>query len=310
MNIRRFIAYLLCLSLLLTAFTLVSCDDTIADETTEVSTEKATEVTTEAETSAPVGDVVEYSVKISSEGKFLLDEVEFEVYADRECTSLRARGETNSKGEGKFKLPETTYYLKLKSAPDGYQYEELYEITNTSTSITLKSYIRDNAPASNFRYQTGDVIHNFILSGEGEGAITVADALEQYNCIVLNFWYIGCGPCKAEFPYIQSAYEKYSDKVGFFALNGNPAESNQDIANFMSQNGYTFKTGRADNAIINYFGIVGFPTTIIIDKYGVICLMETGSVPEEAPFVNAFAHFTSDSYSETTIFDSLHDIGT
>lgn len=311
MNKTKIISLLLCLCLAASSFVFASCNNTDKGQsdiaTSDTTTEKETEQSTEEDTDTPK-EKIEYKVTFKSNGNLALDGVEFEVYADQSFTSLRARGETNSKGEATVKLTKGEYFVKITSAPDGYKYEDVYTITSTDTLINLESYIRDDIPAANFKYQLGDVIHNFVLSGNGDNAVTVADALEKYDCIVLNFWYIGCGPCKAEFPYIQSAYEKYSDKVGFYALNGNPAESDQDIASFMSQNNYTFNTGRADNSLVNYFGITGFPTTIVIDKYGVICIMDMGSVPDESPFVNAFKHFTSDSYSETTLFNSLHDI--
>lgn len=307
----KIISILLCLCLALSTFIFASCDNGIKGDpdiaTSQQTTEKETEADTEADTGA-TAEKVEYKVSVKSKGNLELGGVEFEVYADAECTSLRARGETNLRGEATFKLAAAECYLKITAAPDGYRYDELYTITDTATSIQLESYIRDEAPAASFVYQVGDVVHNFVLSGKGDDAVTVADALEEYGCIVLNFWYIGCGPCKAEFPYIQSAYTQYADKVGFFALNGNSAESDADIEAFMSQNNYTFSTGRADNGILSCFGISAFPTTIVIDRFGVICLIEVGSVPEEAPFVNAFEYFTSENYTETKFFDSLHDV--
>lgn len=309
MNRIKITSLLLCLCLAISSLALVSCDNHNGGESIATTGEHTTETEkTESETSAATTEKTEYTVSVKSAGCLELQEVEFEVYADKECTSLRARGETDLSGKATFKLALGEYYIKITSAPDGYIFNELYTVTSSDTLITLESYIRDEAPAANFTYQKGDVIHNFVLSGKGDTAITVKDALEEYGCIVLNFWYIGCGPCKAEFPYIQSAYEKYSEKVGFFALNGNPAESDADIESFMTSNNYTFKTGRADNALMNNFDVAGFPTTVIIDKYGVICVIDMGSVPQEAPFVNAFEYFTSDIYTETKFFDSLHDI--
>lgn len=306
----KIISILLCLCLALSTLIFASCDDESKGEPDIAASQQTTQAETENETEADTvsGEKTEYTVTVKSQGSLELGGIEFEVYADAECTSLRARGETNLKGEATFKLAASECYLKITSAPDGYRYDELYTITDTATSIQLESYIRDQAPTSDFRYQLGDVVHNFVLSGEGEDAVTVADTLEEYGCLVLNFWYIGCGPCKAEFPYIQSAYTQYSDKVGFFALNGNSAESDADIEAFMSQNNYTFPTGRADNGILSCFGISAFPTTVVIDKFGVVCLIEVGTAPDESVFVNTFDFFTSDSYTQTKFFDSLHDV--
>ena len=45
---------------------------------------------------------------------------------------------------------------------------------------------------------------------------------------MLNFWFTGCDPCKAEFPLMQSAYEAYSDKVEVITMN--PTEITGDTA--------------------------------------------------------------------------------
>ena len=308
MNRTRLISLLVCIALIFSAaVALTSCDQEINTntDTTEATTPMETEVQTEAETSAPA-EKIEYTISVVSEGKLALSGVEFEVYADAEFTSLKAYGETNANGKATVKLVEgQTYYLKMLVAPDGYKFEESYTISGKETSITLKSYIRKEAPAADFTYQLGDVVHDFVLFESNDNTVMLSDALETYGCVVLNFWYISCSPCRAEFPYIQSAYDKYSDKVGFCALNGNAIDSESAISNFMAQNGYTFPTGKADSVLIHNFGITAFPTTIVIDRYGVICLIETGSVPEEAPFVNIFNHFSNPDYSETTLYAAI-----
>lgn len=319
MNKSKLISLILCLALIIsTSSLLASCNNT-SDDTTDASTtlaesttkatEESAEETTEENTNAIAAQKSSHNITVKSEGSLMLGGIEFEIYASSDLTSLKAHGETNVNGKDTVNLVEgQTHYLKILSAPDGYEIEDCYEINSTNTEITLKSYIRDDAPDANFTYQLGDVVHNFTLIGDGDSAVTVKDALDTYGCLIINFWYIGCGPCKAEFPYIQSAYEKYSDKVGFYALNGVAAESQSMIDEFKAQNGYTFNMGRADANITSLFGVSAYPTTVIIDKYGVICCIETGSIPEEQPFINAFDLFSYENYTETQLFTSLHDI--
>ena len=316
MNKSKLISLVLGIALIISmTSTLASCDNTSDDNTdttsttqTETTTE-ASESTTEETTNAVATQKSAHNITVKSEGQLMLGGVEFEIYGNSDFTALKAHGETNVGGKDTVNLVEgQTHYLKILSAPDGYEFEEVYEINSTSTEIILKSYLRDEAPAANFTYQLGDVVHNFTLAGEGDNAVTLKDALDTYGCVVLNFWYIGCGPCKAEFPYIQSAYEKYADKVGFYALNGVAAETQSMIDEFKAQNGYTFNMSRTDSSIVNAFGVSAFPTTVVIDKYGVVCFMETGSLPEEAPFINLFELFSSPEYSSTILLSSLEEI--
>ena len=319
MNKSKLISLILCLALIIsTSSLLASCNNT-SDDTTDASTtlaesttkatEESAEETTEENTNAIAAQKSAHNITVKSEGSLMLGGIEFEIYASSDLTSLKAHGETNVNGKDTVNLVEgQTHYLKILSAPDGYEIEDCYEINSTNTEITLKSYIRDDAPDANFTYQLGDVVHNFTLTGDGDNAVTLKDALNTYGCVVLNFWYIGCAPCKAEFPYIQSAYEKYADKVGFYALNGVAAESQSMIDEFKAQNGYTFTMSRADSSLVNLFGVSAFPTTVVIDKYGVVCFVETGSLPDEAPFINLFELFSSPEYSKTILLSSLEEI--
>lgn len=310
MNRSKLISLLICISLLLSAIVLLaSCDSGKEMDNNTTTTQEETTTAIEETTDSTPKEKVEYTLTFVSEGKLSLANVEFEVYSDEGMTSLKAYNETNKTGKATIKLTEgETYYVKVISAPDGYKFEESYTLTDRETSITLKSYLREDAPTGNFAYQLGDVVHDFVLTGSGDNAIKVSDVLDQYGCVIINLWYIGCSPCRAEFPYIQSAYNAYSDKVGFYALNGNAMDSDSAIADFMSQNGYTFPTGKADSLLLQNFGITAFPTTIVIDKYGVVCLLETGAVPEEAPFVNMFEFFSNPNYSETTLFPNIEYI--
>ena len=316
MNKIKLISLILSMSLIVSMTSaLASCDNSSNDNTdastmqTETTTEASESTSTEETTNAVATQKSAHNITVQSEGQLMLGGVEFEIYGNSDFTSLKAHGETNANGKDTVNLVEgQTHYLKILSAPDGYEFEEVYEINSTSTTITLKSYLRDEAPDANFTYQLGDVVHNFTLAGEGDNAVTLKDALDTYGCVVLNFWYIGCAPCKAEFPYIQSAYEKYADKVGFYALNGVAAESQSMIDEFKAQNGYTFTMSRADSSLVNLFGVSAFPTTVVIDKYGVVCFVETGSLPDEAPFINLFELFSSPEYSKTILLSSLEEI--
>ena len=316
MNKIKLISLILGVSLIISMTSaLASCDNSSNDNTdtsttqTETTTEASESTSTEETTNAVATQKSAHNVTVQSEGQLMLGGVEFEIYGNSDLTSLKAHGETNVAGKDTVNLVEgQTHYLKILSAPDGYEFEDYYEINSTNTTITLKSYLRDEAPAANFTYQLGDVVHNFTLTGDGDNAVTLKDALNTYGCVVLNFWYIGCAPCKAEFPYIQSAYEKYADKVGFYALNGVAAESQSMIDEFQAQNGYTFTMSRADSSLVNFFGVSAFPTTVVIDKYGVVCFVETGSLPDEAPFINLFELFSSPEYSKTILLSSLEEI--
>ena len=54
-------------------------------------------------------------------------------------------------------------------------------------------------------------------------------------------------------------------------------------------------------------GITGYPTTVVIDRYGTVAFIHTGMMTETEEFSKVFAYFTSEDY-EQTLIESLDDI--
>ena len=51
--------------------------------------------------------------------------------------------------------------------------------------------------------------------------------------VILDFWYTTCEPCKMEFPYFESALQKYGDKISLLAIN--PINDNRAMAALRQQ---------------------------------------------------------------------------
>ena len=55
------------------------------------------------------------------------------------------------------------------------------------------------------------------------------------------------------------------------------------------------------------FGTNYYPTTVIIDRYGTICLIEISAILDQGLWNNLFAYFTAEDYTTNT-FESMRDI--
>ena len=102
--------------------------------------------------------------------------------------------------------------------------------------------------------------------------------------VVLNFWASWCGPCKAEMPDFDAAYQELGDKVQFLMVNltdGN-AETLESAAACIAQAGYTFPVfyDTASEAAMVY-GVQSIPTTFFIDAQGAAVAYYTGTMPRE-----------------------------
>lgn len=91
------------------------------------------------------------------------------------------------------------------------------------------------------------------------------------NLVMLTFWATWCASCKNEMPSLEDLYRRFNHKnFSFFAISVDYEKSNL-VAEFIKKHGYTFPVLiDQKNVTINLFKINGIPTTIIIDKKGMI----------------------------------------
>ncbi len=158
----------------------------------------------------------------------------------------------------------------------------------------------DNPSLNLCDYKLGDLMGNHSLTDINGNTYKFSEVFKEKEAIVLNFWFVGCGPCQMEFPYLQAAADKYDDDVIVFAIN--PTDDEQrDIQKFAEQNNITLPMIKGEQDWISAFSLQGFPTTVVIDRYGSIAFMHMGSITEEGVFEKIFAFFTADNYKHTTI---------
>lgn len=89
--------------------------------------------------------------------------------------------------------------------------------------------------------------------------------------VVLNFWFIGCAPCKREMPELNQFVVKYKNKdVVFlaFEVNHNDAGKVKAVARDFD---YThIPSTRKEGDVANVYQIKTYPTSYVIDQKGVI----------------------------------------
>ncbi len=100
--------------------------------------------------------------------------------------------------------------------------------------------------------------------------------------VMINFWYIGCGYCIQEMAYIQEVYVEYQNQ-GLIILTINITDSTASITEFMQNNDYSFTVLIDDtHATATTYNISGYPTTLFIDKDGIIRERKPGAFRNKA----------------------------
>jgi len=88
--------------------------------------------------------------------------------------------------------------------------------------------------------------------------------------VLINFWATWCPPCRAEMPAIEQVYEQYRDK-GFEVLAVNLQEQDAQMSTFVEEQGLTFPVlADRDSSVSNTYQVTSIPTTVFVDRSGVI----------------------------------------
>ncbi|MDI3321735.1 TlpA family protein disulfide reductase [Pinibacter soli] len=88
--------------------------------------------------------------------------------------------------------------------------------------------------------------------------------------VVLNFWFIGCAPCKKEMPELNKLVEKYKSKnVVFLAFEVNDNTPGKIKAVTEGHFNYTMIPAKRNGISVQY-KIKTYPTSYVIDQSGII----------------------------------------
>lgn len=151
-------------------------------------------------------------------------------------------------------------------------------------------------------YVVGDTMDDFTIKLTDGTDVTLSELLKTHKAVLLNIWATWCGPCRMEFPYMEEAYKQVSDDLAIVAVSCEPTDTDEVIEQFKKDNGLTVLPMAADTiGLTDWFDYTGIPTSIMIDRNGVICWQESGSITSVDTFMRLFTPFIADDYSESLV---------
>ena len=249
-----------------------------------------------------------YTISVKTAGGMPFAGLVAYVYEDATEDDLVTFGTLDENGSFTFTATESDKYtVRIPNLPaEGYDVQPYYAITDTNTEIVLTSSVVTGKDAleAGKKYELGDVMRDFTVTTVDGQELKLSEILKDKEAVVLNFWFTNCNPCKNEFPYLQAAYEAYSDKIEVITMNpiDNTGDDVASIIAFRDAYGLTMPMATCSSQWLEALGVAqsGYPTTVAIDRYGVICLF-AGAVDEEGVFEAAFEHFTAENYQQKLI---------
>lgn len=245
---------------------------------------------------------VTYTVEVLTQGGSVLSDVTVYAYADDTLSDLIAVAKTDKDGVAQFTYSAgDSYVAVLEGVPQGYKVDKSYPLTAERTVITLTAELVEG-DLSAVTYKLGDVMQDFTFTVADGTEYKLSRLLQEKKAVVLNFWYLSCNPCKQEFPYLQEAYEAYQNDIALLAIDPVDADNTQ-ITAYAEELKLTFPMGAGDPAWEAAMKIGAYPTTVVIDRFGTVALIHTGSLPDSQKFKDIFAFFTAEDYVQTAVED-------
>lgn len=227
---------------------------------------------------------------------------------DPVATSTRS---TLVNGSFKTMLEPETYTVKVAGLPAGYSAETSYTVIPQEPICRLwltASPIASPA-SSSLRYSVGDVMHDFTYKTVYGENISLSALLKKKRLVLLNFFYVNCQWCNAEFPGLVEVYKRYRDDVAVIAIDPYLAHhDSEDAVRKYAENYSMAFDGIVWDANLELnvnFGVTSYPANIVIDKEGVITMLHHNSLVESDGnggydssrlYANLFDRYLADSY--------------
>ncbi|WP_454119472.1 TlpA family protein disulfide reductase [Microbacterium lacticum] len=121
------------------------------------------------------------------------------------------------------------------------------------------------------------------FSGTAVDGSTVTSADFDDTVLVLNFWYAGCGPCRAEASTLEDTYQKVSPKGARF-LGVNIYDGPEQATSFENTYGITYPSLLAKEdadlklAFADWTPLQSVPITLVLDHEGRVAARFVGQI--------------------------------
>ena len=116
--------------------------------------------------------------------------------------------------------------------------------------------------------------------------------------VVLNFWATWCPPCRTEMPALQQVYAAYQTR-GLEVLAINMQEGSAQATAFARESGLTFPIlTDPEGAVSSRYRVTSLPTTLFLDRQGVIREVAVGGPLSHAYLESQVAGLLGDGGSD------------
>ena len=165
----------------------------------------------------------------------------------------------NASGKYDIKFISETQALITKLSAEAY----LEKMKTSPKPGESKSFVTGTFP-TNFKEKTirGNRIELEKLKGK---------------VVVLNFWFVGCPPCRMEIPELNELTKEFVGKEVVFV--GVALDEKAAVEEFLVSTPFDYQQIASGRTIATQYGIKGYPTHAVLDKTGKVVFQTMGLAP-------------------------------
>lgn len=154
---------------------------------------------------------------------------------------------------------------KLTSTPEYTEANPSFRLVALTAAEREARLARMPPPKESPFFTTGKVLPSFKLrdlNGRKFNSQELAGKI-----VVLNFWFINCGPCRREIPDLNEVVQHYAnrDDVVFLAV---ALDERDAIKQFVQQRPYNYALIPGGRYVAEKYGVNTFPTNLVLDREG------------------------------------------
>jgi cytochrome c-type biogenesis protein len=150
---------------------------------------------------------------------------------------------------------------------------------DTANAATQTNTLSSETSTNSIGLEVGQIAPHFTTTTDAGESFTLAE--QRGKVVLLNFWATWCGPCRVEMPEFQAAYSAYAAQ-GLAVIGVNNAETLEQIRSFREEFGLSFPLLLDEDAMIQeQYAVLNYPSTVVIDREGVIVAQHYGALTAE-----------------------------
>jgi peroxiredoxin len=166
------------------------------------------------------------------------------------------------------------------------------ENSNDQRTALILIKLNENAIDAEFSKMPKPKESNFFTTGKKlelfNGKDINGNPIDLVNAkgkiIVLNFWFINCGPCRREIPDLNKLVDQFKDNKNVLFI-GVSLDAPNDIASFLEKMPFKYTMIDGGRNIASQYGVRFYPTHVVLDPSGKVYFHTSGLAPNTVYWV-------------------------